>query len=123
MFFKKCVLQICSKYTGKHPCGGAVSVKLQTNFTEMTFPHGCSPVNLLHNCRAAVLTNTYGKLLLQISIQVIESFSNIFLTSSMFTSERAVIRLPKFSLFLFRLVPCERYFVTFCWIIFLQGGT
>ena len=49
-------------------------------------------------------------------------FSNIFLTRSMFSSERAVLRLPESSLFLFRVVPCERYFVTFCWIVFLQGG-
>ena len=55
--------------TGKHPCGSAISVKLQTNFIEITLPYGYSPVNLLHNYRAAVLTNTYGELLLQIFIQ------------------------------------------------------
>ena len=48
-------------------------------------------------------------------------FSHIFLT--MFSSKRAVLCLPKSSLFLFRFVPCERYFVTFCWTVFLQGGT
>ena len=45
------------------------SVKLRTNFIEITLPHGCCPVNLLHICRTAVLTNTYGVLLLQIFIQ------------------------------------------------------
>ena len=40
----------------------------------------------------------------------------------MFYLERAVLRLPEFSLFLFRLVPCEPYFVKFYWIIFLQDG-
>ena len=49
-------------------------------------------------------------------------FSNIFLTRSMFSSERVVLYLPEFSLFLLRLIPCERYFLTLCWIVFLQGG-
>ena len=49
-------------------------------------------------------------------------FFNIFQTRSMCSSERAVLRLPEFSLFLFRLVPSERYFLTFCWIVLWQGG-
>ena len=69
MFFKKCVLEICSKYTGEHPCGHVISVRLQTNVIEITFLHGCSPVNLLQICRTAVLSNTCGELLLQIFIQ------------------------------------------------------
>ena len=51
------------------------------------------------------------------SIQIrvkFELFSNIFLTSSMFSSEGAVLRLPEFSLFLLTLVPSEQYFITFC---------
>ena len=129
------VLQkMCSAYMQqiyrKHPCRSVSSVKLQTNFIEITVPHGCFPVNLLHICRNAVLTNTYGELLLQIcvpyfSIQIrvkFGLFSNIFLTSSMFSSEWAALRIPESSLFLFRLVSCEWYFVNFCWIVFLQGG-
>ena len=50
------------------------------------------------------------------------SFSNIFLTSAMFSSKRAVLCLLEFYLLLFRLVPCEWHFVMFCWIVFLQGG-
>ena len=57
------------KYTGKHPCRSVTSVKLQTNFIEITLLHGCSPVNLLDICKKAVLTNTCGELLLQIFIQ------------------------------------------------------
>ena len=118
----------------RRTCGKVISVKLRTNFIEITLPHGCSPVNLQYICRTAVLTNTYGELLsanfystclpyFSIQIRVkFRLFSNIFLTSLMFYSEGAVLRLPKFSLFLFRLFPCERYFVTFCWIVFLQGG-
>ena len=55
------------------------------------------------------------------SCQVLIAF-NIFLISSMFSSERAVPRLPEFSLFLFTLAPCEWAFLTFRWIVFLQGG-
>ena len=35
----------------------------------------------------------------------------------MFSSKRAALCLPEFSLFLFTLIPCKRYFVTFCWIV------
>ena len=48
VFFGKMVLKICSKFTGEHPCRGVISIELQSNFTEITLPHGCSPVNLLH---------------------------------------------------------------------------
>ena len=41
-------------------------------------------------------------------------FSNIFLTRSMFSSEKAVLRLPELYLFLFRVIPYEQHFVTFC---------
>ena len=29
VFLGKCVLRICSKFTGKHPCRSAISIKLQ----------------------------------------------------------------------------------------------
>ena len=41
-------------------------------------------------------------------------FSNIFLNRSMFSSERAVLHLAESSLFLFRVVPYERYFALDC---------
>ena len=47
VFLGKGVLDICSKFTGKHPCQSAVSMKLQTNSIETTLLPGCSPVNLL----------------------------------------------------------------------------
>ena len=49
-----------------------------------------------------------------------EMFLGLF---SMFFSERAVLRLLVFFSFLFRLVPCELYFLTLCWIVFLQDGS
>ena len=69
--------------------------------------------------------NFYSTCLSYFSIQIrvkFGLFSNIFLTRSMFSSERAVLRLSELYLFLFRVVPCERYFLTFCCIVFLQGG-
>ena len=53
----------------RRTCESVISLKLRTNLIEITLPYGCSPVNLLHICRTAVLTNTYGVLLLQIFIQ------------------------------------------------------
>ena len=44
MFLEKGVLKICSKFTGEHPCGSVISIKLQS---KITLRHGCSPVNLL----------------------------------------------------------------------------
>ena len=100
-------------------------VTLQTNFIETKLLHGCSPVNLLHICQKAVLMNTYGELFLQIFNQhachifhykLVSKlgFFLIHLTSLMLSSERAVLRLPELSLFLFRLDPCERLFARWC---------
>ena len=69
--------------------------------------------------------NFYSTCLPYFSIQIrfkFRLFSNIFLTSSVFYSERAVLRLLEFSLFLFRLVPYGQYFVKFYWIVILQVG-
>ena len=46
--FGKGVLKIWSKFTGEHPCQSVISIKLKSNFIEVTLRHGCSPVNLLH---------------------------------------------------------------------------
>ena len=61
------VLKICSKFTGEHSCRSAISIKLESNFTEITLRHGCSPVNLLHIFRTSFPRNTSGQLLLHIS--------------------------------------------------------
>ena len=36
------------------------SIKLQSNFIEITLRHGCFPVNLMHILRAPLYKNTYG---------------------------------------------------------------
>ena len=48
VFLYKSVLEICSKFTGEHPCWSLISIKLQSNFIEIRLRHGSSPVNLLH---------------------------------------------------------------------------
>ena len=68
MFLGKGVLKICSKFTGEHPCRGAISVKLLCNFNEIALRHGCSPVNLLHIFRTPFLKNVSRWLLLTLAI-------------------------------------------------------
>ena len=58
VFLGKCVPKICSKFTGKHPCRSGISIKLQSNFIEITLRHACSPVNLLHIFRTLFPKNT-----------------------------------------------------------------
>ena len=64
LFLQKGVLKIFSKFTGEHPCRSAISIKLRSNFIEITLWHGCSPVNLQHTLRNPFLKNTSGWLLL-----------------------------------------------------------
>ena len=65
VFLGKGVLKICSRFTGGHPCRSAISIKLQSNFLEITLQHGCSPVNLLYIFRTSFYKNTSGRLLLK----------------------------------------------------------
>ena len=64
MFLGKGVLKIRSKFTREHPCRSLISIKLQSNFIEITLRHGFSPVNLMHIFRTSFLKNTSGWLLL-----------------------------------------------------------
>ena len=72
VFPGKGVLKIC-KFTGEHPYRSVISIKLLSNFSEITLRpgcsqialrHGCSPVNLLHIFRTPFPENTSGQLLL-----------------------------------------------------------
>ena len=60
---KRCSENIQQIYR-RTPCRSAISVKLLCNFIEITLPHECSPVNLLHIFRTSFLKNTPGWLLL-----------------------------------------------------------
>ena len=63
VFLGKGVLEICSKFTGEHPCRSAISIKLLCNFIKMTLRHGCSPVNWLHIFRTQLFKRNSGWLL------------------------------------------------------------
>ena len=60
VFLGKCVMKICSKFTGEHPW-------FLCNVIEITLWHGCSPVNLLHIFRAPFSRNTSEWLLLKVA--------------------------------------------------------
>ena len=66
VFLGKGILKICSKCTGERQCRKVISIKLQSNFIEITLQHGCSPVILLHNFRTPFSQNTSGWLLLKV---------------------------------------------------------
>ena len=56
---------MCRKLIGEHPCRSVISIKLLCNFIEITLPHGCSAVNLLHAfLKHLFYKNTSGGLLL-----------------------------------------------------------
>ena len=61
VFLGKGILKICRKFTGEHPWRSVISIKL---LIEITLPHGCSLVNLLHVFRTTFPKNTSGRLLL-----------------------------------------------------------
>ena len=65
VFLEKAVFRICSEFTGEHPCRNVISIKLLSNFIEITLWDECSPVNLLYIFRAPFPRNTYGGLLLK----------------------------------------------------------
>ena len=105
-----------------------ISVKLQTNFIEITLPRGCSPVNLQHICRTAVLANTYGELLMQIFIQhachvfQYKFVSNLGCFLIYFWLVQCSIQNEQSFVFQTFLCSILESFVKFCWIVFLQGG-
>ena len=65
VLFKKAVLQICRKSTGKHPCRIVISINLQRNFIAITLSHRFSLLNFLHISRSTFLRNSCGGLLLK----------------------------------------------------------
>ena len=65
VFLGKRVLKICGKSTGERPCRSVISIKLHSNFIEVTLRQGCSPVSVLNIFRTLFPKNTSGWLLLQ----------------------------------------------------------
>ena len=66
VFLGKAVLKIWSKFTGEHQWWSVNSIKLLSNFIEITLQQRCSPLNLLHIFRTLFLKNISGRLLLLI---------------------------------------------------------
>ena len=64
MFLERCILKICIKFTGEHPCRSVNCnficnfIDLLCNFIEITLRHGCYPVNLPHIFRTPFAKNT-----------------------------------------------------------------
>ena len=53
-FFSVAALRRC----WEHPCRNVISIKLQSNFIEITLQQGCFPINLLHIFRTSFRKNT-----------------------------------------------------------------
>ena len=77
VFLEKCILKICSKFTGEHRCQSVISIKLLCSFIEITLRQWCSPVNLLHIFRTSFSTKSLGRLLLNIYSGNKKPFENI----------------------------------------------
>ena len=60
MLLVKDALKKWSKFTGEHRCRSEISLKLQSNFIEITLWHGFPSVNLLHIFRTSFSKNTSG---------------------------------------------------------------
>ena len=75
-------LRTSNKFTGEHPWRSVISIKLQSNFIEITLRHGCCPVNLQHIFRTSFHNNTYGRLLLyQVSCNLWTAFEKVKLSN------------------------------------------
>ena len=64
VFLGKGVMKICSKFTGERPCQSMISLKLESNFMEITLRLGCSHVHLRHIFKTPFPKNISGRLLL-----------------------------------------------------------
>ena len=51
-----CSASVLQIFLGGHPCVDVISIKWN-NFVQIKLPHGCTPVGLLHLCRASFLEN------------------------------------------------------------------
>ena len=67
---KRSCQKICSEFTEEHSCRSAISIKLQSDFTEIALRRGCYPANLLRIFRTPFPRNTSGWLFLH-SVNVI----------------------------------------------------
>ena len=88
-FLRKGVLKIYSKFTGEYLYRKVISIKLQSNFIEITLRHGFSTVNLLYVFRKAFPKNTSGQLLL----------AHLFELGYLFTPDLNTVNTPDVTVF------------------------
>ena len=107
VFLGNGILNICNKFSVEHPCRSVISIKVLSNFIEITLRHGCSPVNLLHVFRKPFTNNNSKRLLLHGIIFNLVENQNAF---SLFQS------------FLVYAILCHRInvFNSFCFFIIRQ---
>ena len=73
VFFGKGVLKIYSLFSGEHPRQSVISVKLGSNFTEITVQQRYTPVNFLYIVRTPLYRSSRPKLFLGKSVLKIDS--------------------------------------------------
>ena len=88
----KDILKICSKFTGGHPFKSVISIKLQSNFIEITLQHVCSPINLLHIFRTPFPWNTPVQLLLIVLLTTLFKYEKILGTEKILVDIRKLIQ-------------------------------
>ena len=64
----KDVLVIYSKFTGEHPFGRLIAIKLLCNIIKITLKRGCSPVSLPRILKTPFYKNTSGEILMFLKI-------------------------------------------------------
>ena len=71
-----------------------ISIKLQSNFIQITLRHGCSPVYLFHIFRTPFLKNTCGALLLNVvGINELVTSLKMNFMASIYHECRTILRL------------------------------
>ena len=99
VFSRKTPLKIYSKRTGKHACWIVISIKMQSNFIEITLWYGCFPVSLMHIFRTPFPRNTSAGLLLYLG-SVFSTFCQAFM---IVFCEKSACRTPTWVLLYFNL--------------------
>ena len=114
MFLGKDVFKIGCKFTREHPYRSVISIKLLSNFIEITLLHGWSLVNLLHIFRIPFPKNTSEWLLLIFRTIIFQKFCRWLLQNFL------CICLICQCLFYFVFFIVFRYSVVIFFIIMLQ---
>ena len=105
MFLGKDFLKIWNQFTGERPWLSVISIKLQSNFFEITLRHGCSHVDLLRIFRPPLYKYTCGGLLLIILFIVLSFWTSMSLLIK--ETNKHQVHFPSCSM-LFLYIPLDR---------------